>query len=56
MEGEYREIVLPKSYEFKPQEDITAFELAQCMTYLIHGNGLLLQQEDDSVKRHFKDV
>lgn len=50
----------PKSYSWEPQEDITAYELAQCMLVLITAiMGFpvehAINQLSDSCKRHFEE-
>lgn len=47
--------VLPKSYNFEPKEDITAYELAECLKYFF-GSTYGLESEPETIKRHFKEV
>lgn len=55
--GRDARIVIPKSYNWKPKEDITAYELAKCMPYLAHGNPYgSLEREDITVLRHWEEV
>lgn len=41
-------------YLWKPQEDITAFELAQCMPVLIMDDFEIYDRLPDECKRHWK--
>lgn len=47
-------IELPKSYTFEPKEDITTYELSQCLMFLF-GNAYGLNNASDEVKRHFRE-
>lgn len=47
--------VLPKSYAFEPKEDITAYELAECLKYFF-GTNYGIESEPETIKRHFKEV
>ena len=51
-------INIPKSYLFKPKEDITTFELAQCLSFMflnreIYENETVLNQP---FMRNFEEV
>lgn len=51
----------PKSYSWEPKENITAYELAQCMPILItamRGSPVedAINQLPQSCKRHFREV
>lgn len=51
----------PKSYSWEPQEDITAYELAQCLpALLVSIKGLVVQPEierlPENCRRHFEEV
>lgn len=46
---------LPIAYVFTPQPDITAYELAQCLPYLLPGAYVFSLDELGEIKRHFKE-
>jgi len=50
------EIVMPLQMEWQPKEDITTYELALCMQYLLRPSGVAPYEVDLSDKhlRHFK--
>ena len=54
--------VKPKSYMWKPKEDITAYELALCAPMLINGQGWngdiepFLLALPESASRHFEEI
>lgn len=48
--------VLPKSYAFEPKEDITAYELAECLKYCLGRNASGLELEPETIKRHWSEV
>ncbi len=44
-------------FEWTPQKDITAYELARCLPALQNPNlGAWLDDQDESVRRHFTEV
>lgn len=50
----------PKSYSWQPKEDITAYELAQCLpALLVSIKGLVVQPEierlPENCRRHFEE-
>lgn len=47
--------VLPKSYVFEPKEDITAYELAECLKHLF-GTNYGIESEPETIKRHFTEI
>lgn len=47
--------VLPKSYAFEPKEDITAYELAECLKHLF-GTNYGIESEPETIKRHFTEI
>ena len=53
-------IRLPKQYDWEPQKDITAFELAKCLPVLIHeswyGIEMLIDKLPENAARHFAEV
>jgi hypothetical protein len=57
------EIVKPKQYNWKPQEDITPYELAKALEALLiaaSGSGWqalgIIENFPESVRRHFEEV
>jgi hypothetical protein len=51
-------ILLPLEMRFEPKEDITAFELAMCITYINRSHGVMPFEIDISQNhfRHFKII
>ena len=49
-------IVMPLQMEWQPKEDITTYELAMCMQYLVRHNAVMPYEVDinDKHLRHFK--
>ena len=49
-------ILMPLEMEWQPKEDITTYELALCMPYLVRHNAVMPYEVDDNDKhlRHFK--
>jgi hypothetical protein len=54
--GNGSDIRMPLQMEWQPKEDITAYELALCMQYLIRYNGVMPYEVEPNDKhlRHFK--
>lgn len=48
--------ILPKAYQFNPQKDITAYELAECLKYCLGRNGSGLESEPETIKRHWTEL
>lgn len=44
----------PRKYEWRPKEDITAYELALCLPYLL--GGTLEKDESIPFHRHFIEI
>jgi len=53
-------IRIPKSYNWKPKEDITAYELALCLPVLTGKNWYdveyLIEALPENARRHFEQV
>lgn len=49
-------ILMPLEMEWQPKEDITTYELAMCMQYLVRHNPVMPYEVDTNDKhlRHFK--
>lgn len=49
-------ILMPLQMEWQPKEDITTYELALCMQYLVRHNAVMPYEVDTNDKhlRHFK--
>ena len=54
--GTGTKIVMPLQMEWKPKEDITTYELALCMQYLVRYSAVMPYEVDTNDKhlRHFK--
>ncbi len=54
--GTGTKILMPLQMEWKPKEDITTYELALCMQYLVRYNSVMPYEVDTNDKhlRHFK--
>lgn len=54
--GTGSKILIPLQMEWQPKEDITTYELALCMKYLVRHNAVMPYEVDLSDKhlRHFK--
>jgi hypothetical protein len=54
--GATSKILMPLQMEWQPKEDITIYELALCMKYLVRYNAVMPYEVDTNDKhlRHFK--
>jgi hypothetical protein len=54
--GAGSKILMPLQMEWQPKEDITTYELALCMQYLVRYNAVMPYEVDlnDKHLRHFK--
>ena len=54
--GTGSKILMPLQMEWQPKEDITTYELALCMQYLVRHNAVMPFEVDPNDKhlRHFK--
>jgi hypothetical protein len=54
--GTGSKILMPLQMEWQPKEDITTYELALCMQYLVRHNAVMPYEVDTNDKhlRHFK--
>ena len=54
--GAGSKILMPLQMEWQPKEDITTYELALCMKYLVRYNAVMPYEVDleDKHLRHFK--
>ena len=54
--GTGSKILMPLQMEWQPKEDITTYELALCMPYLVRHNAVIPYEVDANDKhlRHFK--
>lgn len=54
--GTGSKILMPLQMEWQPKEDITTYELALCMKYLVRYNAVMPYEVDleDKHLRHFK--
>ena len=54
--GTGSKLIMPLQMEWQPKEDITTYELALCMQYLLRPSGVMPYEVDLSDKhlRHFK--
>lgn len=54
--GTGTKILMPLQMEWQPKEDITTYELALCMPYLVRHNAVMPYEVDTNDKhlRHFK--
>lgn len=54
--GTGSKILMPLQMEWQPKEDITTYELALCMPYLVRHNAVMPYEVDTNDKhlRHFK--
>ena len=54
--GTGSKILMPLQMEWQPKEDITTYELALCMQYLVRHNAVMPYEVDinDKHLRHFK--
>ena len=54
--GTGSKILMPLQMEWQPKEDITTYELALCMKYLVRYNAVMPYEVDTNDKhlRHFK--
>ena len=55
---EYKAIILPLKMHWEPKEDITTFELAQCLPYLMRTHGAMPWEVDlnEPHFRHFRVI
>ena len=51
--GTVTKIMLPLEMRWQPKEDITAYELAKCLPYLLRHNGIM-PYEIDKIENHFR--
>ena len=51
--GTGNKISLPLEMIWKPKEDITTYELAKCLPYLLRYNGIM-PYEIDKTEKHFR--
>jgi hypothetical protein len=51
--GTSMRILLPLEIRFEPKEDITTFELAKCLPYLLNRHGVMPFQVDKT-ENHFR--
>lgn len=51
--GTVTKIMLPLEMRWQPKEDITAYELAKCLPYLLRHNGIM-PYEIDKTENHFR--
>ena len=51
--GTGSKIILPLEMRWKPKEDITTYELAKCLPYLLRYNGPM-PYEIDKTEKHFR--
>ncbi len=56
--GGYLVLMLPLEMRWQPQEDITTYELAMCLPYLIRSHAVMPFEVDQSLPhfRHFKII
>lgn len=54
--GTGSKLIMPLQMEWQPKEDITTYELALCMQYLLRHNAVMPYEVDTNDKhlRHFK--
>lgn len=57
-ESRYTKLILPLILYWEPKEDITTYELAQCMYYLVRASNVMPYEIDKTLPymRHFRIV